>query len=88
MIWNIVVIVNCQMYSKYVKIGGFDVRLSIQSRCDNKFIDKKHQSEKKNVLIHWVQVVLGGNEIQMPNLLVVKKRLYLNLCMELQIIKS
>ncbi|XP_023771369.2 protein FAR1-RELATED SEQUENCE 5-like [Lactuca sativa] len=31
-----------KMYSEYVEIGGFDVRLSTQSRFDNKIIKKKH----------------------------------------------
>nr|KAJ0203237.1 hypothetical protein LSAT_V11C500259910 [Lactuca sativa] len=30
------------MYSEYAEIGGFDVRLSTQSRFDNKIIKKKH----------------------------------------------
>ncbi|XP_052622359.1 protein FAR1-RELATED SEQUENCE 5-like [Lactuca sativa] len=31
-----------RMYSEYAEIGGFDVRLSTQSRFDNKIIKKKH----------------------------------------------
>ncbi|XP_052622196.1 protein FAR1-RELATED SEQUENCE 1-like [Lactuca sativa] len=31
-----------KMYSEYAEIGGFDVRLSTQSRFDNKIIKKKH----------------------------------------------
>nr|KAJ0204249.1 hypothetical protein LSAT_V11C500251560 [Lactuca sativa] len=31
-----------KMYSEYAEIGGFDVRLSAQSRFDNKIIKKKH----------------------------------------------
>ncbi|XP_052625885.1 protein FAR1-RELATED SEQUENCE 5-like [Lactuca sativa] len=31
-----------KMYSKYAEIGGYDVRLSTQSRFDNKIIKKKH----------------------------------------------
>ncbi|XP_052627239.1 protein FAR-RED IMPAIRED RESPONSE 1-like [Lactuca sativa] len=31
-----------KMHSEYVEIGGFDVRLSTQSRFDNKIIKKKH----------------------------------------------
>ncbi|XP_023755666.1 protein FAR1-RELATED SEQUENCE 5-like [Lactuca sativa] len=30
------------MYSEYAEIGGFDVRLSTQSRFDNKIVKKKH----------------------------------------------
>nr|KAJ0208516.1 hypothetical protein LSAT_V11C500284810 [Lactuca sativa] len=31
-----------KMYYKYAEIGGFDVRLSTQSRFDNKIIKKKY----------------------------------------------
>nr|KAJ0203276.1 hypothetical protein LSAT_V11C500294620 [Lactuca sativa] len=33
---------DIKMYSEYAEIGGFDVRLSTQSRFDNKIIKKKH----------------------------------------------